>query len=268
MNAWDDLQLLRRHWHWNSIRPAGWPEPSDAIPGREADLAWARREPVRTVRLLIQRGLMRPVNQLMTAPDVTGEEWLESLTAPVIFAANHVSHADTPLLLGAMPDRVRERTVVAAAQDYFYQRPFLGRLLSLYLNTFPFSRTGGAQAVLHASGQLLRSGWNLLIYPEGTRSEDGRLQPFRPGIGHLALDARTSVVPMHVAGTTRVLPKGTRVPAPGKVTIRVGKPLQPARGDNAREFTARIEQSVRELAGQPTAAVTGSWIDRWRAVSL
>src|SRR5947209_1983661 len=150
------------------MRPASWPEMSDAIPEREADLAWARREPVRTLRLLIQRGLMQPVNRLMTSPEVEGEEWLETLDGSVIFAANHVSHADTPLLLGALPDRVRERTVVAAAQDYFYRRPQLGRLLSLYLNTFPFSRTGGAQAVLHASSQLLRSGWNLLIYPEGT----------------------------------------------------------------------------------------------------
>jgi 1-acyl-sn-glycerol-3-phosphate acyltransferase len=223
---------------------------------------------VRSARLLIQRGLMQPLNQVMTQPEVEGREWVSDLAQAVIFASNHASHADTQLLLGALPDRVREQTVVAAAEDYFYRRRYLGRVLSLYLNTFPFSRTGGAQAVLHASSQLLRSGWNLLIYPEGTRSEDGRVQPFKPGIGHLALETRTDVVPMYISGTTRVLPKGSRVPVPGKVRIRIGKPLHPERGDAAREFASRVEQAVRELAaGRRDAPARGSWIERWQATS-
>ena len=187
----DDLATLRGGWRWGGVRPAGWPERAPAAPSRPCDLGWARTEPVRTLRWLIQHGLSLPFTRAMTDPRVEGAEWLSQLERPAILAANHVSHADTQILLYALPERVRERTVVGAAADYWYRRPWLGRAVGLWLNTFPFSRTGGAQEVLHRSGELLRSGWSLLVYPEGTRSVDGRLQEFLPGIGHLAREARS-----------------------------------------------------------------------------
>ncbi|HEX6489540.1 MAG TPA: lysophospholipid acyltransferase family protein [Candidatus Dormibacteraeota bacterium] len=261
----DDLRLMRRGFHWRGPRPHSWPEPARVIPDAPESLEWARREPVRSLRYLIQRGLMMPVNELMTHPRIEGAEWLRTLDRPVIFAPNHTSHADTPLLLQSMPDRVRERTVVAAAADYFYERPLLGRVLSLYLNTFPFARSGSAAGVLDASGRLLRAGWNLLVYAEGTRTTDGRIGEFKPGIGHLAVANRTPVVPMFLRGTLRVMPKGTRLPLPAPVTIRIGRPLDPARGDTSKDFTKRIEAAVRALADAKDAPeVSGNWIDRWR----
>jgi 1-acyl-sn-glycerol-3-phosphate acyltransferase len=260
-----DVGEMRRGFRWREPRPAGWPAAETAVPYRPSNLGWARTEPVRWLRYLVQRGLMMPSNQAVTRPRVEGREFVDRLERPVILASNHVSHADTPLLLGALSDRARERTVVAAAADYFYRRPWLGRVMSFYLNTFPFARSGGAQEVLHNSGELLRSGWNLLVYPEGTRSTDGRLQPFKPGVGHLATENHASVVPMHVAGTDRVLPKGRRVPIPAPVRIRIGKPLAPSRNEGARAFTERVESAVRSLAeGSQDPTVTGSWIERWR----
>jgi 1-acyl-sn-glycerol-3-phosphate acyltransferase len=257
---------MRRGWHWGGLRPRGWPAAETAVPDRPTDLAWARMEPVRSVRYLIQRGLMMPFTELMTRPRIEGAEWIENLDESVILASNHVSHADTPLLLHALPDRVRERTVVAAAADYFYRRPMLGRVVSLWLNTFPFSRSGGAQEVLHRSSSLLKAGWNLLVYPEGTRSPDGRLQPFRPGVGHLATENRSAVVPMHVAGSYRVLPKGRSVPLPAPVTVRIGKPLRPAEKEGSRDFSVRVEKAVQELAaGGRDVSVRGTWIERWQA---
>ena len=169
-DAVEDMTRLRRGWHWRGARPASWPEASSAIPERSSDLSWARQEPVRSIRFLIQRGLMMPFTEAMTHLEVEGGEWVEDLDRPAILAANHNSHADTPLLLHALSQRTREKTVVAAAADYWYRRPLLGRVVGLWLNTFPFSRTGGPQAVLSSSHQLLKSGWNLLLYPEGTRS--------------------------------------------------------------------------------------------------
>src|SRR5437588_258525 len=192
--------------------------------------------------------------------------WVQQLDRPAILVANHSSHADTPLLLHALGDRVRERTVVAAAADYFYGRPWLGRVVSLWLNTFPFARSGGAQEVMHRSSVLLKSGWNLLVFPEGTRSPDGRLQPFKPGVGHLAVENRTPVIPMHVRGSQRVLPKGRNVPLPAPVRIRVGKPLSPGAGETSRDFADRVEQAVQALAkGSTSPELTGSWIERWKA---
>jgi 1-acyl-sn-glycerol-3-phosphate acyltransferase len=266
VSLFDDIAQVRRGWHAGGIRPRSWPEARSAVPERPTDLGWARLEPVRTIRYLIQRGLLMPFTEVMTHPRIEGAEWMETLDRPAILAANHMSHADTPLLLHALPDAVRERTVVAAAEDYFYRRQWLGRVVSLALNTFPFSRSGGAQEVLNRSSQLLKAGWNLLVYPEGTRSLDGRLQPFRPGVGHLAVDNRAPVVPMHVRGSNHVLPKGQRVPLPGPVTIRIGRPLTPQAGESSRAFADRVESAVQQLAsGRRDAGAGSGWIERWRA---
>jgi 1-acyl-sn-glycerol-3-phosphate acyltransferase len=223
-------------------------------------------EPVRILRLLIQRGLMMPVNEVMTRPVIEGREWIRDLDRPAILAANHTSHADTPLLLHALGDEARERTVVGAAADYWYERPLLANLVGLVFNTFPFSRTGGPQAVLHHSSQLLKSGWHLLLYPEGTRSQDGAIGEFKPGVGHLATQTGSPVIPIHVRGSHRVMPKGRRLPLPGPVRIRIGKPLTPERGESSKGFASRVEGAVRGLAAERRdEELSGSWIERWRA---
>ena len=263
-----DIDLVRRGWRWGEVRPASWPERASATPERASNLDWARMEPVRTLRWLIQRLLSTPVTRAMVDPQVEGREWLRDQERPAILAANHASHADTPVLLYALPDRARERTVVGAAADYWYRRPMLGRLVSLWFNTFPFSRTGGAQAGLHSSSQLLRSGWNRLIYAEGGRSPDGRLQKFMPGVGHLAIEARAPVIPVHVRGTHRVMPKGRPIPLPAPVSVRIGRPLSAQPGEGSRAFTRRVEDAVRDLSrGSREREVVGGWIERWRATA-
>jgi 1-acyl-sn-glycerol-3-phosphate acyltransferase len=261
-----DIRTVRRGWRWGGVRPASWPEAVPGVPEPASNLDWARHEPIRGLRWLVQRGLSVPFTRAVTGLHVEGDGWLREQDRPALLVSNHVSHADTPILLAALPDRARERTVVGAAADYWYARPWLGRLVSLWLNTFPFSRTGGAQAVLHSSSQLLRSGWNLLIYPEGSRSPDGRMQQFLPGVGHLASETRAPVVPVHVRGTHRVMPKGRSYFLPAPVDVRFGKPLEPAPGEGSRAFTQRVEEAVRELGrGTAEPEVVGSWIERWRA---
>ncbi|HVB76308.1 MAG TPA: lysophospholipid acyltransferase family protein [Candidatus Nitrosotalea sp.] len=263
-----DLDLMRRGWRWGRPRPASWPAAAPGAPDRASNLGWARAEPVRSLRFLIQRGLLLPFTRLMADPEVVGSEWVRDLEQPAILASNHVSHADTHLLLYALSQRTRERTVVAAAADYWYRRPWLGRLVSLGLNTFPFSRTGGPSAVLHSSSDLLRSGWNLLVFPEGTRSPDGSLQEFRPGVGHLATETKAPVIPMHVSGSHRIMPKGQRLPLPAPARITIGRPLKPAPAEGSRAFAARVEAAVTELAqGSTDSAVRGTWIERWRATA-
>lgn len=261
-----DLDLVRRGWHWGEPRPRSWPPAAPAVPAHLDRIGWARSAPVRWVRRLLQEGLSLPFTEVMAHPRVEGREWVSDLERPVILASNHVSHADTQLLLHALPRTTRERTVVAAAADYWYRRPWLGRLVSLWLNTFPFSRAGGPQAVLHDSARLLRSGWHLLVYPEGTRSEDGRLREFKPGVGFLATETRTPVVPLHVAGSHRIMPKGRPVPLPAPARVRIGKPLLPQPGESSRAFTERVHAAVQRLgSGSRESQVVGSWVERWRA---
>ncbi|TMD26090.1 MAG: 1-acyl-sn-glycerol-3-phosphate acyltransferase [Chloroflexi bacterium] len=154
----------------------------------------------------------------------------------------------------------------AAAADYWFKHRILGNIVSLFLNTFPFSRTGGAQGQLHSSSQLLKSGWNLVLFPEGSRSPDGRIQEFKPGVGFLAKETGTPVVPLHIQGAFQVMPRHQRIPLPGKVRVRIGKPMAPADKEGTREFTARVESAVRTLAReQRQPDVQGTWIERWQA---
>ncbi|HVH63248.1 MAG TPA: lysophospholipid acyltransferase family protein [Candidatus Dormibacteraeota bacterium] len=261
-----DVRRLRRGWHWNTPRPHTWPEQGTVVPAPPSDLGWARIEPVRSIRYFIQRALLLPFTEAMVHPEVEGREWVKELKRPVIFAANHSSHADTSLILHSLTDVARDRTVVAAAADYWFKHPLLGNVVSLFLNTFPFSRTGGAQAQLHNSSNLLKSGWNLVLFPEGRRSTDGRMQEFKPGVGYLAKETGTPVVPMHIRGAFQVMPRGQKVPLPGPVRVRIGKPMSPEAREGTREFTARIEKAVRDLSAEPRQPdLQGTWIERWRA---
>jgi len=264
--ALDDVTRVRRGWRWNSPRPHTWPEQGAVVPPPPSDLGWARVEPVRSVRWLIQRLLLMPFTEAMVHPQVEGREWVRELKRPAIFAANHSSHADTSLVLYSLTDAARDRTVVAAAADYWFKHPILGNIVSLFLNTFPFSRTGGAQGQLHSSSELLKSGWNLVLFPEGSRSPDGRVQEFKPGVGFLARETGTPVVPMHIQGAFQVMPRHQRLPVPGKVRVRIGKPMTPAAGEGTREFTARVETAVRTLSAEKRQPeIQGTWIERWRA---
>jgi 1-acyl-sn-glycerol-3-phosphate acyltransferase len=264
--AASDVRRVRRGWHWDTPRPRTWPEQGAAVPSPPTDLGWARVEPVRSIRYLIQRLLLLPFTEAIVHPQVEGREWVKELERPAIFAANHSSHADVSLILHSLTDQARDHTVVAAAADYWFKHRFLGNVVSLFLNTFPFSRTGGAQAQLHSSSQLLKSGWNLVLFPEGSRSPDGRIQEFKPGVGFLARETGTPVVPMHIQGAFQVMPRHQRLPVPGKVRVRIGKPMTPARDEDTREFAARVENAVRTLAAKPLKPdVQGTWIERWKA---
>ena len=89
---------------------------------------------------------------------------------------------------------------------------------------------------------------------------------FKPGIGHLAVQNRTPVIPMHVRGSHRVMPKGRSIPLPAPVKIRIGRPLTPGQEETSKAFAVRIESAVRGLAdGSESPELTGTWIDRWRA---
>lgn len=157
---------------------------------------------------------------------VEGRERLPAEGAFLI-AANHQSHADTAVLFSALPKEIRGRFVAAAAQDYFFQggpQQFFSRVL---FNAIPIARDrrGGQDPLRHLS-RALREGYALLMYPEGTRSKDGSLQMFRPGIGRLIAEfPGTPVVPTYIGGTTSIMPKGALLPRPGKAVVRFGEPL-------------------------------------------
>ena len=217
---------------------------------RPVSPAWARTPLAQLARRIMQAPLFAGLDRLAPAT-IEGRTVLDDLTGPVIFAANHTSHLDSPVLLRALPASWRQRVAVAAAADYFFTRPWRGRGAALLFNAFPFARSSGMRAALDQCAALLAGGWSLLLYPEGTRSPSGALGPFRPGVGLLAARQGVPVVPIHLAGLHAVLPKGGRRLRPGPVRVRFGAPLLFASGTRAQAATATIEAAVRDLAGDP-----------------
>ncbi len=200
-----------------------------------------------TTRALILEVLLRPVLRMAFRPKVDGLANVQTLSGPVIFAANHASHLDAPALLCALPTARRRRVAVAAAADYFFARRWLGLLVSLVLNAFPFPRVGAMRSTLEWCGRLLDDGWSLLVFPEGTRSLTGGMGPFKPGIGLMAQELEVAVVPVRVRGTRAALPKGGRLPRPGPLRVTFGAPLRFSRGDRPEDATRAIEAAVRGL---------------------
>jgi 1-acyl-sn-glycerol-3-phosphate acyltransferase len=226
--------------------------------------AWARTRAAGVVREGVQRWLMAPVVRSQVSVTVAGRELLDGVSGPVVFVANHSSHLDTPVVLGALPRRWARRTVVAAAADYFFDVWWRAASTALALNTFPLERRGGRRSPT-TPGDLLADGWNLLIFAEGTRSEDGTIGPFKLGPAYLAVQAGLPVVPIALRGTYAAMPRDSRWPAPGRlpVTVRFGSPVVPAVGETPRQFAPRVRDAVVRLVAEDA----GTWWEAQRAPS-
>jgi 1-acyl-sn-glycerol-3-phosphate acyltransferase len=188
----------------------------------QLDIPWARSWPAGLVRENFMRLVLDPVMDYYAARRATGREKLESVKGPVILVANHASHLDTPVILSALPRRLRKRTVVAAAADYFYRNRVVAGLVSLIFNTVPIERNRGGGMSKNGGhlDTLLDQGWNLLLYPEGTRSRDGMPGPLRRGAAVLAASHNLTIVPIRVTGTAEAMPPGRFWPS-----RRRGKPV-------------------------------------------
>ena len=159
---------------------------------------------------------------------------------PVILLGNHASLFDPPLLISTLPCHA-----VFMAKRELAMVPFLGWVI--WLADFIFiDRENRAKALasLHAAAQRILGGQSIIAFPEGTRSLDGALLPFKKGAFTLALDAQVPVLPFAIRGWTAILPKGSWRVAAGDYVIRLGQPL-PAGG--AEELRQRLEAAIRAL---------------------
>jgi long-chain acyl-CoA synthetase len=142
-----------------------------------------------------------------------------------IVASNHASHLDMGFVKYAL-GAYGEGLVSLAAQDYFFEG---GRLRRAYFenltNLAAFDRKGGLRQALRQAGDVLERGRTVLIFPEGTRSPDGRIHEFKPVIGHLALHYGVDILPVYLGGTREALPKGGTLPTRREITARIGPPL-------------------------------------------
>lgn len=206
--------------------------------------------------------VVRPPLVALWRPRVRGRHHLPG-HGPVILASNHQSHADYVFLGLATP---RHITFVVKAEAFAVGGP-AGRLLTWLLRTMGQLRVDrgagrGARAALDAGLAVLRDGGAVGIYPEGTRSPDGRLYKGRTGVGWLALTSGAPVIPVAMRGTGRVLPPGAKVPRLGRVEVRFGAPVPltayMGHADDPRSrraATDAIMRAIGELAREEPAEV-------------
>jgi 1-acyl-sn-glycerol-3-phosphate acyltransferase len=209
------------------------------------------------VQYQLSRIVAGPFLHTIWRPKVTGVEHVPA-SGGAILAANHLSVVDS-VFLPLMMDR---GVTFSAKSEYFTASGPAARLWAWYLratNQLQMDRDGAraAQATLEAALALLQAGNLFGIYPEGTRSPDGRLYRGRPGVGWLALKSGLPVIPVGMVGTRRVLPPGSVVPRPGRIEIRIGAPLSfppevlGAAPGKARQLIAeRVMTEIQKLTGQ------------------
>jgi 1-acyl-sn-glycerol-3-phosphate acyltransferase len=251
--------LAAPSWPENVPRPA-----PDRDLGVDYDTSWSRKYPVRLARAMVLDNVTRPLARVIASPLIRGDEYLTDVGAPVIFAANHTSHIDTPLLMSCLPLRFRHRTVVAAAADYFFDRRWKADFFAFSLAAIPIERNKVNRRSAQLAADLVGDGWNLIIFPEGGRSPDGWGQTFRGGAAYLSVKTNRPVVPVHLEGTGNVLPKGSKGIRRTRTTVTFGTPLWPEEGEDARRFGLRIESAVATLADE---TITDWWTARKRSVT-
>ena len=223
--------------------------------------SWNRTWPARLVRRLSQATWILPLARVFARVKVEGLEHLEGLEGPVVFASNHLSHMDVPVILLALPGRWRARVAPAILKEFFkahfFPRQHTWRqwftnslnyfLAALYFNGFPLpQREVGARQTLKYIGELAGEGWSVLIFPEGVRSTTADIREFRGGVGMIASRLELPVVPVRLDGVDRLLPTGSQVMRPARVRVAFGAPLR-LHGEDYAALAREVENKVRAL---------------------
>jgi long-chain acyl-CoA synthetase len=228
--------------------------------------SWNRRRIVRIIRRVSQATWILPLGRVFAWVRVAGLENLEGINGPVVFASNHQSHFDVPVILMALPGAWRARIAPAALKEFFKAHFFPAEFgarqvftnrLNYYLSAFFFNifplpqREAGARQTLRYIGEVAGDGYSVLIFPEGVRSASEDIKAFKPGIGMIGSRLNLPVVPVRIDGADRVLHTSWRWPKPGRVSVTFGRPMRLS-GDNYAELARQVEQAVRDLPTAPT----------------
>jgi long-chain acyl-CoA synthetase len=223
--------------------------------------AWNRSALASAFRRVSLVAWMLPLARVFARARVEGLEHLAAIDGPVVFASNHQSHMDTPVILSALPGRHRRRVAVAMAKEFFdahfhpagrtFRQRIAARaayvLAALLFNGFPLpQRESVARRTLRYIGDLVADGWSVLIFPEGERTESGAVGRFRPGVGMIASRLAVPVVPVRLEGVDRVLHRSWKMARRGRVRVAFG-PAMTLDGEDYAKLAGTIESVVRSL---------------------
>jgi long-chain acyl-CoA synthetase len=223
--------------------------------------AWVQRWPTTWNRLVIHYLLLRPAILLLGWPRVEGRENLCGLQGPLLVICNHIDDVDVGFVLTALPARFRHRLATATGGEALESlrtpssgRSFPGRAydrvkwflgVSL-LNLFPLPRQAGFRESFAYAGESVDRGYSILVFPEGHHTTDGKMRPFRAGIGLLANNLAIPIVPMRISGLFELKQARKKFARPWRIKVKIGAPVRFPRDSDpewiARELQKRVEQ--------------------------
>jgi long-chain acyl-CoA synthetase len=223
---------------------------------------WAQRWPVTWVRLIAHYVLLRPAIFLLGWPSIEGRENLTGVQGPVLVICNHISDVDVGFVLTALPARFRHRLATATGGEALEalrtpppSKNFLQKLwdrltwfsgVSL-LNLFPLPREAGFRESFAFAGELVDRGDSVLVFPEGRHTTDGKMLPFRSGIGLLANNLRIPIVPMRIRGLFELKQAGKRFARPHMVSVKIGAPVRFPQDNDPARIAAELQKNLEEL---------------------
>ena len=171
---------------------------------------------------------------------------------PFILISNHCSHLDTMALAASLPWRIQDYVFPIAAGDVFFETPAVSFFAAGMINALPmWRRKCGTHAMEVLRQRLIEEPCAYILFPEGTRSRDGIMGPFKAGLGMLVAGTPVPVIPCHLSGTSEALPAGCKIPRCRRIVLRIGKPLHFESTSNDRpgwnQIAQATEAAVRQL---------------------
>jgi long-chain acyl-CoA synthetase len=199
---------------------------------------------------------------LLAWPRVMGRENLRGIRGPLLVISNHVADVDVGFIQAALPARIRHKLATATGGEALEKlrspgpdRVWLSRIYNrvqwmlgvALLNLFPLPREAGFRKSFAYAGEAVDRGYSILVFPEGKHTEDGKLRPFRTGVGLLATNLHIPILPMRIDGLFEIKSAGKKFAAPGKIQVRIGKPMQFAPEIDPEEIARALQKAVEDL---------------------
>jgi len=215
---------------------------------------WTNNRLGKAIREFLDIVFHKPISHLFFDLQSLGLSNLKKIKGPVVFISNHVSYLDQPAIMYSLPAALRYRIASATREEFFFSEngtPFFRKILFPYsmvgFNTFLLPQKSGFRKSLAFMGKLIDHDVNILIFPEGTRSRDGKLQDFMSGLGLLVKELQVPVVPIKILGIEKIFPRGFKFPKKGKCTVIFGKPI---------EFTTETPGEIIEKSREAVLGLT------------
>ena len=224
--------------------------------------SWPQSWPIRAIRLTAYYLLVWPATYLLAAPRITGRKNLRGLRGPALVISNHVTYVDIGWILAALPMHLRHRLATGMRgerlADMRHPAPALGwlerfgeriayPLVLTFFNVFPLPKESGFLRSFSFIGDLVDRQWSVLVFPEGLTSVDGRIAPFRSGIGLLAARLNIPVIPMRLDGLFDLKQKNRSLAWPGHVKVTIGKPVTFSADQKPEDIARELQKRVEEL---------------------